>query len=77
MLRFLHVVNSKRCYGSSTDQGELATVEHRFSAGHLQNTGRSESQRRKVGGTTNVSSCWFRLMLGEERERLQVSEGDT
>jgi hypothetical protein len=38
MLRFLYVVISKRSYDSSTDQGETASVERRFAAGHLQNT---------------------------------------
>jgi hypothetical protein len=38
MLRFLYVVLSKRSFDSSTDQGETASVEHPFLAGHLQNT---------------------------------------
>ena len=38
MLRFLYVVLSKRSFDSSTDQGETASVEHLFPAGHLQNT---------------------------------------
>jgi hypothetical protein len=38
MLRFFHVVNSKRSFDSSTDQGETANVERPFVAGHLQNT---------------------------------------
>ena len=38
MLRFPYVVLSKRSYDSSTDQGETASVEHLFAAGHLQNT---------------------------------------
>ena len=38
MLRFLHVVISKRSFDSSTDQGETANVEPPFAAGHLQNT---------------------------------------
>jgi hypothetical protein len=38
MLRFLYVELSKRSYDSSTDQGETASVERPFAAGHLQNT---------------------------------------
>ena len=38
MLRFLYAVHSKRSHGSSTDQGETASVECPFAAGHLQNT---------------------------------------
>jgi hypothetical protein len=38
MLRFLYVVLSKRSSDSSRDQGETASVERPFAAGHLQNT---------------------------------------
>ena len=38
MLQFLYVVLSKRSLDSSTDQGETASVEHLFLAGHLRNT---------------------------------------
>jgi hypothetical protein len=38
MLRFLYVVLSKRSSDSSTDQGETASVERPFAAGHLRNT---------------------------------------
>jgi len=38
MLQFLYVVLSKRSSDSSTDQGETASVERPFAAGHLQNT---------------------------------------
>jgi hypothetical protein len=55
MLRFLYVVISKRSYDSSTDQGETASVERPFAAGHLQNTVGLGNERE--GGTTNVSSC--------------------
>ena len=67
---------SKRSFDLSTDQGETASVEHFFVAGHLQNTvslGNERGERQ----TTNVSSCSFRLMLGEERQRPQVSKGVT
>jgi hypothetical protein len=37
MLRFLYVVRSKQSHDSSTDQGETASVECPFAAGHLQN----------------------------------------
>jgi hypothetical protein len=38
MLRSLYVVNSKRSHDLSMGQGDIATVERRFAAGHLQNT---------------------------------------
>jgi hypothetical protein len=71
MLRFLYVVHPKRSYGSSTDQGETTSVERPFAAGHLQNT--MGLGNEKVRGITNVSSCSFRLMLGEERQCPRVS----
>ena len=72
MLRFLYVVLSKRSFDSSMDQGETASVEHLFPAGHLQNT---VGLCRKWWGreTTNVSFHLFHLKLGEERQRTQVS----
>jgi hypothetical protein len=36
-LWFLYVVHSKRSSDSSTDQGETASIERPFAAGHLQN----------------------------------------
>ena len=71
MLQFLYVLSSKRSYDSSTDQGEIANVERHSAAGHLQNAVGLGDKR--WGGTTNVSFCSFRLMLGEERERPHVS----
>ena len=38
MLRFLYVELSKRGYDSSTDQGEIASIEPPFAAGRLQDT---------------------------------------
>ena len=38
MLLFLHVVLSKQICDLSTDQGETASVERHFAAGHLQDT---------------------------------------
>jgi hypothetical protein len=38
MLRSLYVVLSKRNSDSLTDQGETASFERHFAAGHLQNT---------------------------------------
>jgi hypothetical protein len=70
MLRILYVVLSKRSSDSLTDQGETASVERPFAAGHLQNT---VGLGNKRGGETNISSCSFRLMLGEERQHPQVS----
>ena len=46
-------------------QGQRASVERLVAAGHLQHTvglGNEGWER-----TTNVSSCLFRLTLGEER----------
>jgi hypothetical protein len=65
-------VLSKQSFDSPTDQGETASVERPFAADHLQNTVGLDNER---GGkeTTNVSFCSFRLMLGEERQRPQVS----
>jgi hypothetical protein len=74
MLQFLYVVLSKRSFDSSTDQGETASVEYPFAAGHLQITVPSASATKgEERETTNVSSCSFHLKLGEERERPQVS----
>jgi hypothetical protein len=35
MLQFLYVVLPKQSFGSSTDQGETASVARPFAAGHL------------------------------------------
>ena len=37
-LRFVHVVLSKQSFDLPTDQGERASIERPFSAGHLQDT---------------------------------------
>jgi hypothetical protein len=71
----LCVVLSEQSYDSSTGQGERASVERPFVAGHLQDT--SVSATKGGGKATNVSSCSFRLTLGEERLRPRVSTGDT
>ena len=47
MLWFPYVVLSKRSSDSSTDQGEIASVERPFVAGHLQNT---VGLGKKMGG---------------------------
>jgi hypothetical protein len=47
MLRFLYVVLSKRSFDSSTDQGETASVECPFAAGHLQNTVGLGNERKR------------------------------
>jgi hypothetical protein len=73
MLRFLYVVLSKRSSDSSMDQGETASIERPFAAGHLQNTVSLCNERReRERETTNVSSRSFRLVLGGERQRPQV-----
>jgi hypothetical protein len=69
MLQFLYVVLSKQSSDSSTDQGETASVEYLFVAGRLQNTVGLGNKRWE---RTNVSSCSFRLMLGEGRLRRPV-----
>jgi hypothetical protein len=68
MLRFLYVVHSKRSFDSSMDQGETASVERLFAAGHLQNTVGLGNERGRE--TTNVSSCSFRLTLGNKSVRV-------
>jgi hypothetical protein len=76
MLRFHYVVLPKRSCGSSTGQGERASVERPFVAGRLQDTiGIGNVKWGKT--TTNVSSCSSRLMLVEVKQRPQVSNGDT
>ena len=77
MLQFLYVVLSKRSSDSSTDQGETTSVERPFLADHLQKTEYCRSRQQDVGrGTTNVSFCSFRLMLGEKRQCPKVSSCD-
>jgi hypothetical protein len=74
MPRFHYVVLSKQRCDSSTGQGERASVEHLFAAGHLQDT---VSLGKRWEETTNGSSCLFYLTLAEERLRSQVSTGNT
>jgi hypothetical protein len=69
MKQFLYDVLSKRNCDLSTDQGETASTEPPFAAGHLQDA-IDLGNLTKGGGTTNVSFC---LMLGEERQSSQVS----
>jgi hypothetical protein len=47
MLKFLHIVLSKRRFDLSTDQGETASVESLFVAGHLKNTVSLGNERGK------------------------------
>jgi hypothetical protein len=56
-------------------QGERASVERLFAAGHLQST--LSISNESWEGTTNGSSCLFYLTLAEDRLRSQVSMGNT
>jgi hypothetical protein len=47
MLQFLYVVLSKRSSDSPTDQGETASVERLYAAGHLQTTVGLGSKRER------------------------------
>ena len=71
MLQFHHVVLPKRSCGSSTGQGERASVERPFAVDHLQDTVSLGNEGQ--GERTNASSCLFRLTLGEECLRPQVN----
>ena len=74
MLQFRCVVLPEQSCGSSTGQGETASVERPVATGRLQNDLSLRDETR--GNTTNVSSCSNRLTLREVRLRIQVSTGD-
>ena len=69
MLRSHYVVLPKRSCGSSTGQGERASVERLFVVGRLQNA--VEIGNVKWEKKTNVSSCSSRLMLVKANNALK------
>jgi len=76
MLRSHYVVLPKRSCGSSTGQGERASVERPFVAVRLHDTiGIGNVKRGEIA--TNGLSCTSPLMLVEVQQRSQVSNGDT
>jgi hypothetical protein len=62
MLRFLHVVLSKRSYDSSADQGEKASFERPFAAGVT-------SCKRTFNAGWPPTEYWEFVGLGSERGR--------
>jgi hypothetical protein len=67
MQQFLYVVLPKQSFGSSTGQGERASVERPFAAGHLHDAVSLANERRVQ--KTDVSFCLFHVTLDEERLR--------
>ena len=64
MLQFLYVVLSKQSSGSSTDQGETASIARPFGAGHLWCR---QSLQRKMVQKTDVWFYLFHVTLDEEQ----------
>ena len=75
MPQFRRVVLPERSCDSLTGPGETTSEERPVAAGPLQ-TIPSVSPTKGRENTTNVSSCSYRLRLGEERLQTQVSTGD-
>jgi hypothetical protein len=75
MLQFLYVVLPKQSFGSSTGQGERASVERPFAAGRLHDA--VSLGQREMDSKTDVSFCLFHVTLDEERLRPPSEPGDT
>ena len=75
-LQIHYVVLPKQRCGSSTGQGERASLEHPVVVGHLQD---NVSLGKEIDGekTTHVSSYSIRLIYDELRLRTHVSTSDT
>jgi hypothetical protein len=73
MLQFLYVVLPKQSFGSSTSQGDRASVERPFAAGHLHDA--VSLGKERWFQKTDVSFCLFHVTLDEGRLRPPSQHG--